>query len=117
MHELSVTQSILETVLRSATEHGAKRITRIRLAVGELSDLNEEWIQRYFDYVSADTIAAGARIAVERTPAGFTCHDCGHEFDVDLTTVERIVCASCGGTNCTLERGREFGIEDMEIVT
>ncbi len=115
MHELSVTQSILDTVLRNAEAHGAARITSIRLSVGELNDLNREWIQRYFDYLSAGTVAEGATIAIARTPAGFTCHDCGTEFDVELSAVDSIRCPECDGRNCTLERGREFYIEDMEI--
>lgn len=115
MHELSVTKSILDTVLSHAGNHGAKRIIRIRLAIGELHDLNIEWIQRYFDRVAADTIAAGAKIEAGKTPAGFRCHDCSHDFDIDLSTISGIHCPNCGGTNCTLERGREFYIDDMEI--
>ena len=115
MHELSVTNSILETVLKHANENGARRIARIRLGVGELSDLNGEWIQKYFDYVSADTIASGAIIEIIRTPAGFTCHDCDEPFDVDFSAISAVHCPTCNGTNCTLERGREFFIDDMEI--
>lgn len=115
MHELSVTRSILDTVLRHAGENDAKRVVKIRLAVGEFNDMNEEWIQRYFDYLSVNTIAQGAKIEVFRTHAGFTCHDCGEEFEVDLAAVTGVHCPECGGTNCTLERGREFYIDDMEI--
>ena len=115
MHELSVTNSILETVIKHAEANRAKRVTKIRIAVGELSDLNGEWIQKYFDYVSDDSIAAGASIEVTRTPPGFSCHDCDTEFDVDFSKESAVHCPGCGGTNCTLERGREFFIDDMEI--
>ena len=79
------------------------------------TDLNREWMQRYFDYLSRGTNAEGAVLNVRRTPAGFTCHDCGAEFDLELKTVERVACPDCRGTNCTLERGREFFIDDMEV--
>ena len=115
MHELSVTNSIVETVLRYAEEHGAKRILTIRLGVGELSDMNEEWIQRYFDRLSNGTLAEEASIRIERIAPGFQCHECKTDFDMKL--VDSVRCPSCGGTNCTLERGREFFIEEMEIET
>ena len=116
MHELSVTESILKTALEHAGKHGATKVVRITLAIGELTDMNEEWIQRYFDYVSKDTIAEGARIEISRTNAGFLCHTCSADFEVDLLSVEHIVCPSCGDANCTLERGREFYIDDMEVI-
>ena len=115
MHELSVTNSILETALRYAAENDAKRVSTIRLGVGELSDMNEEWIQRYFDKLSGGTLAEGAGIRIERIAPGFRCHECGTDFDMRFD--DSVRCPSCGGTNCTLERGREFFIEEMEIET
>ena len=53
MHELSVTNSIVDTVVRYATKNGVKRVSTIRLGIGELSDMNEEWIQRYYDNCSS----------------------------------------------------------------
>jgi Zn finger protein HypA/HybF involved in hydrogenase expression len=37
MHELGVTQAILEVVLKHAREAGAGRVQRIHLVVGDLS--------------------------------------------------------------------------------
>ncbi len=115
MHELSVTNSIVDTVVRYATKNGAKRVSTIRLGIGELSDMNEEWIQRYYDKLSNGTVAEGAKIRIERIQPGFCCSDCQTDFDMQFT--DSVRCPSCGGTNCTLERGREFFIEDMEIET
>ena len=50
MHELQVTESILDIVLRHAEANQVNKILSIQLKVGELSDLEDEWIQRYFDY-------------------------------------------------------------------
>ena len=115
MHELSVTNSIIETVVRHANENGAKRVTTIHLGIGELSDMNEEWIQRYFDRLSSGTLAEGALIRIDRIAPGFRCHECETDFEMIFT--DSVRCPSCGGANCTLERGREFFIEEMEIET
>ena len=55
MHELSIMGNILDIVLDHAARAHAKRISRINLEVGELSDLLPDWMQTYFDFVSRDT--------------------------------------------------------------
>lgn len=114
MHELQVTHDILDTVLRSARDADALRVARIHLTIGELTGLRQEWLQRYFDYLSKGTIAEGAQILVRRIPAGFDCRDCNAQFDMDLMSTDRVRCPFCASTNCTLERGREFVVDEME---
>ncbi len=116
MHELSVTESILQTVLESAKKHNVTRIVKIHLEVGELNDLKGEWIQHYFDTLSRDTLAEGAEIVVHSKPSEFTCHDCGECFTVHLRSVTEVKCPGCGGNNCSLSGGSEFYIRDMEAV-
>jgi Zn finger protein HypA/HybF involved in hydrogenase expression len=70
MHELSITRSILETVLAHARAAGVQKVLRIHLVVGELNEFKGQWIQRYFDYLSRNTSAEGAGIAVEQDPPG-----------------------------------------------
>lgn len=80
MHELPVTQSILEIVLKHAHANGVTKIHTINLAIGEMSDLENEWVQRYFDYLSKNTLAQGARLNIERTPVVLKCESCSHNF-------------------------------------
>jgi hydrogenase nickel incorporation protein HypA/HybF len=116
MHELPVTQSILDTVLDYARENGVEKVLRIRLTIGALNDFKREWIQRYFDYLSRETPAEGAQIVIRRVEPAFHCSGCEHTFDVDLGSVDRVRCPLCGGEEVHLERGREFFITDMEVV-
>ncbi|MCK5339904.1 MAG: hydrogenase maturation nickel metallochaperone HypA, partial [Desulfobulbaceae bacterium] len=44
MHELQVTERILDIVLRHAQANGANKIISIQLKIGELSDLENEWV-------------------------------------------------------------------------
>jgi hydrogenase nickel incorporation protein HypA/HybF len=50
MHELQVTKRILDIALEHAEGHQVRRIAVIHLRIGALSDLEDEWLQRYFDY-------------------------------------------------------------------
>lgn len=116
MHELSVTESILAIALKHATMNNAEKILSIQLRVGELSDIVDEWLQKYFDYLSKDTIANGAILKIERTPVVMQCDDCAHSFQINIKEMKEIQCPECGEKRCTLTSGREYYIQDMEVM-
>jgi len=114
VHELPVMQSILGIVLRHALMHGVKRVHSISLDVGELSDLEEEWMQKYFDHLSRGTVAEGARLKVRWVKAVLVCDGCSTRFELDRNRSEPPACPGCGGTRLSLASGREYHIKDME---
>ena len=116
MHELPVTEKILEVTLKHAQGQHVNRIVRIHLRVGELSDLEPEWIQRYFDYLSKGTLAEGARLAIETSPIVLRCQGCGRSFAVEKDALEGVNCPDCGETGCALVSGREYYVKNMEVV-
>jgi hydrogenase nickel incorporation protein HypA/HybF len=114
VHELPVTQSILEVVLRHAAMHQVRKVHSISLAVGEMSDLEDDWIQKYFDYISKGTLAEGAKLKIERVPVVFRCKACSEEFPANIREDRDIACPSCGGCDLDLVSGREYYIRNME---
>jgi len=115
MHEMPVTQSILDICLKHAKTNNVKRIYTINLVIGEMSDLEDEWIQRYFDYLSKDTIARGARLKIRRTPVVLQCRSCSHRFEIDIKKIKDISsCPECEGEDLCLISGKEYYIKDME---
>jgi len=112
VHELSVTQSVLDLALRHAEQAGAKRITRINLVIGELSGIVDDCIQFYFDFVSKNTLAEGAQLAFERRPACLCCRACGHEFALEDGNWACPVCQAQGGD---IVAGREFYMDSIEV--
>ncbi len=116
MHELQVTESILNVVIRHAQQNKVGKIIAIGLDIGELSDLENEWIQRYFDYISKDTVADGAKLKITRIPAEFRCTACAHTFNAGRQDIHGLKCPGCGSENCELVSGREYYIRDMEAI-
>ncbi len=116
MHELPVTQSICEIVLRHAAAHDAKRVLSVSLEVGALSDLQPEWLQRYFDHLSRGTVAEQARLSVDRVPAVFHCNGCGRPFEVNSLLHDGIACERCHSENVTLQSGREYTVKRIEVI-
>ena len=111
MHELMVTESILEIALRHAQDAGAGKITDLYLVIGELSTVVDESVQFYWDFVSEGTAAEGARLHFRRIPAELLCQACGHSYSVK----EDLTCPKCHSNNIRIVAGREFSLEAIEV--
>ncbi|KQC06995.1 MAG: hypothetical protein APR62_00790 [Smithella sp. SDB] len=115
MHELPVTESILKIVIKHAEKNNVRQVVAINLQIGKLSDLEDEWIQRYFDYLSKGTLAEGARLKIERMPIMMQCSNCSTSYETEASNLGELVCPACGGKNIALVSGREYYIKDMEV--
>ena len=113
MHELPIT----EQIVKIAEEHGqrarASKIERIRLVVGERSGYIGESIQMYFDEISKGTLCEGAILEIETIKPKLKCPKCGTLFE---RLPRRFDCPECGTDGEPTEIGREFYIENIEIV-
>lgn len=116
MHELSVTERILALALKYASGQNVTRIVCIHLKISGLSDLEDEWLQKYFDYVSKNTIAENARLAIEHMPIVARCGSCVHCFEVRRDQINDFSCPACQAKPCTLISQREYFVENMEVV-
>ena len=114
MHELAVTQSILEAVLENAERHGAQRVVSVRLQKGELNDYVDETLRWLFATLAEGTAAEKAELIVESLPIRMRCGECGQEFTVPREKFEAI-CPGCHSTNVELIAGREFMLSSIEI--
>lgn len=111
MHELGITQNLLDLALQYAEPAGAQRITTLHLVIGEMSSVVDESVQFYWDFMSKDTIAEGAILQFERIKATFECHECGHVFDRNQT----YTCPNCGSGHITVKTGEEFSLKSIEV--
>ncbi|MBQ8526473.1 MAG: hydrogenase maturation nickel metallochaperone HypA [Clostridia bacterium] len=112
MHELSVTQSILNIALSEGEKHNAKKITKIKIALGTVSGMVPDCVQEYFNIISEDTIAHKAELSFRKIPVTFRCSVCGAEFDVDKISFK---CTLCGSNRVKMLTGREFYVESIDI--
>ena len=112
MHELPISENILNIALSNAKKANAKRITDIYLVIGQLSSFIDESIQFYWDIISKDTIAEGAELHFDRIPAKFQCKRCRNYFGLDG---EDFLCPRCSSTEIEINSGREFYLESIEV--
>jgi hydrogenase nickel incorporation protein HypA/HybF len=113
VHELPVTQGILDVALEAAQAAGAQRIFAINLIIGDLSSIVDDSVQFYFEILSRGTLAEGAILHFQRQPASAHCWDCGHEFEATIPLTP--ACPSCGSARLQISGGREFRVESIEV--
>lgn len=116
MHELPVINSILKVVLKHAVDNNVNKVVAVHLQVGELSDLEDQWMQQYFDYLAKGGIAEGAKLKIERTPVVMKCTGCGHSFVANIKQDKTLACPECGSEKNTMVSGREYFIKNLEAI-
>jgi len=103
MHELPVTQNILEIAIRHAKAANASRI---------MSSIVDDSIQFYWDIISSDTIAEGAKLNFNRINAEFECKVCGERYKLQGN---ELVCPDCGSLQIDIIAGKEFFLESIDV--
>ena len=112
MHELSVTESVLEIACKHAEKAQARKVTDIYLVIGRLSSIVDDSVQFYWDVISKDTICNDAQLHFKREPAKLICLDCQREY---LLEDELLPCPDCGSARIRVLSGDEFNLESIEI--
>src|SRR5512134_547321 len=112
MHELSVTESLLEIAVRHAEKANAKRVTDLNIVIGDLASMVDESIQFYWDIIARDTMAEGAMLHFRRVPAELQCNTCAEKYH---PTDKELVCPKCGGVGAKIIAGEEFALESIDV--
>ena len=118
MHELQVTEQILEIALKHIEGHDVERIVNIHLRIGDMTELEVEWIQHYFDYLSKGTLAENALLEIESVPIALECEECGTNFTITKDQVSTASCPECQDDepNFRMISGREYTVTNLEVV-
>jgi hydrogenase nickel incorporation protein HypA/HybF len=121
MHEMPVTQGILNMALEAA---GGRRVTDIYLYVGRMAAVVPSSVDLFFEHLSKDTLAEGAKLHFEMQPVEMTCLDCGQAADLSLWVDERpqVQMARaiaqgcvCGSKRLRVSGGVSFGMTSIEV--
>jgi hydrogenase nickel incorporation protein HypA/HybF len=108
MHELSITRSIVDLALAETKNHGAERISRVRLLLGESGSVVPDCVRFYFDEMKKGTAAADAELEFTTVPLRIRCPKCGTEFG----KIEEMCTCNAGGD---IISGQELVIESIDV--
>jgi hydrogenase nickel incorporation protein HypA/HybF len=108
MHELAVTQSVVDAVLERTGEH---RVVEVRLRVGRLSGVVPEAMRFCFDLVTEGTPLQGATLDIDEPEGSAACRRCGSTFAL----CDLILLCPCGSADVDVLTGRELAIRSVEV--
>ena len=101
MHELGITQGIVDRARDAAVEGGATQVTDVSIVMTPVADFTEDSIAMYFAMLTQDDdLLRGAALHVEHRPVSAVCLECDHEFSV---ASPEPACARCGSQQVRLD--------------
>jgi len=109
MHELSITQSIVEACLAEA---GVARVARVTVEIGCLCGVMPDAVRFCYDVCTEGTALEGSRLDIVTVPGHAQCRDCGAGAAVD----DWLALCACGSANLAMSGGDDLRIKTMEIV-
>lgn len=108
MHELAITQSVVDAV----TEHtDGARVTSVHLRIGRLSGIVPDAVRFCFELVADGTALAGARLEIDEPEGRGSCHACGQDFFLD----EPILLCPCGSADVQISDGQQLTVAAVEV--
>jgi len=112
MHEMAIAQSVLDIAFGEMERRAAKRLSKVKVSIGEFSGVVKEALEFAFAALKPDTQAAEAEFEIEVVPLQAECSTCGPArcllCDLDL------ICPTCGGT-LQITGGREMKVDYLDI--
>ena len=112
MHELAITQSMFDIVLKYAHEAGAKKVTKISVVIGEMTGVVAESVRFYLDLLGKNTVTEGVVVSITTAPSKAKCLGCEQTFEpkeLDWT------CPNCKEAGIEIVSGKELFIESIEV--
>jgi len=114
MHEGALTEDLFKHVIIHAKEAHARRVTRVKVAIGALSDATPESIRFYWETMAPGTIAEGAVLEFASTPGTAMCPSCGEEFEIEELYA---VCPKCQTFPIRVTGGNRVHLSSLEVET
>jgi hydrogenase nickel incorporation protein HypA/HybF len=108
LHELAITRSLLNQVLAEAEKHGARKVNRVTILLGEGGSVVPDCVRFYFDEFKKGTAAEPAELEFKSVPLRIRCPKCGNEF----SGVDDMCACNAGGD---VVSGQELAIESMDV--
>lgn len=113
MHELSLSQGMLEIIEQQAAVADFDRVRAVRLEVGALSCVERQALEFCFESVTRGSVAEGAALVITDVPGAAWCWDC--EAVVPLARRGE-ACEHCDGYRLKVKDGEQVRIVELEVV-
>lgn len=110
MHEISICQSVLNTIEDEFDEKNLENIREIHLKVGVLSCIEPDVLKHVFKFMKVDTPFKNSELCIDLVEVSAECEQCGKKFKVEQY---KFVCPSCDASVSNITEGKELLIHKI----
>ncbi len=122
MHEYSITSMLVENIIETAEENGAKQVMSVEVEIGEFTFLNLDQVKFCYSTLIGDTILEGSEIILETKKGVVKCDSCGYTGPILAIDDSELYglgllsfsCPECSKITRVIE-GREFIIRRIQM--
>ncbi|MEV0579312.1 hydrogenase maturation nickel metallochaperone HypA [Streptomyces sp. NPDC050392] len=108
MHELAITQSVVDAVCERAE---GRPVLSVRVRVGALTAVVPDSMRFCFGLITEGTAAEGAELEIDRKAGAGRCRTCAGEFALK----DSILLCPCGSADVEITSGQELQIVSMKV--
>jgi len=109
MHELAITQSVVDMVVERTA---GRQVATVHLQVGQLSGVVPDAMQFCYELAAAGTPLEGSSLDIDHTAGTAHCRTCDGDFEVD----QLILLCPCGSADVRIVTGQELLVTSVEMV-
>jgi len=110
MHELSLVSSMLDTVANAMPPGTC--LAEVHVTLGPLCGVSPDALEFCFVELARERGFPAARLQIARTSSRAKCKSCDHSYDLSSFDA---VCPECGTLDRSIESGREFTLDSIEV--
>lgn len=110
MNEIAIAEELYRSARAYADEHGAVRLQKVRVEVGEMRGADVELMRSAWEFVVQESVDQAAVLEVEIKPVHIDCPACGPVMRME-NSVPRF-CHRCHRA-VRAEGGKEIGVLNM----
>jgi hydrogenase nickel incorporation protein HypA/HybF len=108
MHELALTQSIVDQV---AQRMEGRRVSSVQLEIGKLSGVVPDSVRFCFDLVTSGTALEGSSLVIGEPDGRAHCERCGEDFSL----LDLFLLCPCGSADVRVISGTELLIKSVKV--
>ena len=112
MHELAVTQSLINSVIEECKKNDIKNLKKIVVDLGFFTSYVKDSVLFYFDLLKVNfEILTNVELDINEIKGKIKCKKCGKESIIDDPYF--VFCKTCNSPEVEIIQGREFIIKDL----
>ena len=112
MHEMSITQSILDDVEQNLSNAEYSKIINIKIKVGEFIAIDPSSLQFCYKALVHGTKFENTELFIEVIPLTGRCNKCKKEINIHNFL---FVCGECGSSDINIISGQELILSEINI--